>query len=57
MGGYIPTRRTVLSKEDVVKIREEYVPIVNGCNVLSAKYNIGPKTILDIVNRVTWKHI
>lgn len=56
-GGYVPTKRTLLSENEVRSIKSDYYNLgIRFCD-LAKKYNIGSKTISDIINRVTWKHI
>lgn len=56
-GGYVPKTTTVLSEDNVKNIRADYFNKgVRFCD-LATMYNIGRKTISDIINRKTWKHI
>jgi ribosomal protein S25 len=46
-----------LTPELVKQIRKEYIPRKVSSRKLANKYNVNQKSILNIVNRVTWKHI
>ena len=47
---------SILTEEDVVEIMH----MINSgisCNEISVKYNVTPKTIRNIKNKKTWKHL
>lgn len=46
-----------LTPEQVIDIRERYVPREITCAMLAAEYGVCLRTIHDIVRRSTWKHI
>jgi NUMOD4 motif-containing protein/HNH endonuclease len=48
-----------LKQEQVLKIREEYVPYSKKYNIysLSNKYNVDPVTIHNIISFSSWKHL
>jgi len=45
------------TKEQIIKIRNEYDPIKNSSYKLAKKYDVYSSTILRIINKKTWKHI
>lgn len=49
--------RRVLTLEQVLTIRNEYVPRIVSCQKLADKYGVGLRTIQDIVWRNTWTHV
>ncbi len=53
----VPKIFTVLKNEDVLYIRENYSFVNRNHIVLSKKFNVGVKTIMDIVQYKTWKNI
>jgi hypothetical protein len=46
-----------LTKEQVLSIRNEYVPYKNGCIKLSKKYNVTRQNIFWIISRKSWTEI
>lgn len=46
-----------LTDELVRQIRKEYIPRKVSSRMLGKKYNVNQKSILNIVNGVTWKHV
>lgn len=56
-GSFVPSQYTVLTAQQVLDIREKYIPNVYSSKVLGREYGVGGKTILDIVHRNTWKTV
>ncbi len=62
-GIFIPSTYSVLTKEQILEIRNTFVKrddanrIMGNATILCEKYGVGNKTLHDIINRVTWKHI
>lgn len=50
-------RNTMLSEGDVLRIRRLVAAGKAKKSELAREYSVAPRTIRDIVNRVTWKHI
>lgn len=48
---------SILTDQQVVKIRTEYRPGKNGYTKLAKQYEVGQATIRDIIKRVTWIHL
>jgi hypothetical protein len=46
-----------LTEIEVLQIRKLYKPKIYGCLILAKKFNITYQSVLDILHRVTWKHI
>ena len=46
-----------LTKENVVNIRNEYIPYIVEAKFLARKYGVSHQTIREIVGRHTWKHL
>ncbi|MEO7048928.1 MAG: HNH endonuclease [Ferruginibacter sp.] len=57
LGGYIPKVYHVLNEKEVLEIRDKYSPKLRNSVKLAKEYDIGNKTIMDIVQFKTWKHI
>lgn len=57
LGGYVPAHFTILDKKSVLEIRAKYDGGVKNYAELSRQYNIGHKTIMDIIKRNTWRNI
>lgn len=49
--------QSVLTEEDVKKIRSLYKPYKMSQNKLAQMFNVHRSTIQDIIERRTWKHI
>tara|TARA_R110000796_G_C14372622_1_gene414211 strand:+ start:118 stop:681 length:564 start_codon:yes stop_codon:yes gene_type:complete len=48
---------SILTEEEVLNIRKEFIPFKVTYKVLAKKYNVSMHNINKIVNRKTWKHI
>ena len=46
-----------LIEQQVLEIREKYIPIIYSTTKLAKEFNVNQSTIERIVNRKTWKHI
>lgn len=57
LGGIVEPHARVLTKEKVLSIRNEYIPLIVSSNILAKKYGVGQKTILDIIHRKTWQQL
>ena len=48
---------SILTKEQVIEIREKFVPRIYGRDKLAQEYGVKPCTIKDVILRRSWKHI
>ena len=46
-----------LKEKEVIMIRRLYRPLTPSARILAQKYNVSKSTIVNIINRETWKHI
>ena len=46
-----------LNEQQVLEIREKYIPIIYSQRDLAKEYSVAQSTIKNIINRKTWKHI
>lgn len=53
----IDHHKAKLNEEEVLKIREEYVPRIITHSYLAGKYGVKKSIIGQIIRRVSWKHI
>lgn len=47
----------ILTDEQILAIRKEYVPFVVSFNMLAAKYGVSKKTIMNVVKKRSWKRV
>lgn len=50
-------RKTKLSKEDVITIRDKYNPHIYGKKRLAKEFGISVSLVYKIINRLKWKNI
>lgn len=48
---------SVLTDEDVITIRAEYIPRKNSMDKLAKKFGVNKRTIHKIINNKLWRHI